>query len=229
MNIALILSGGSGTRMGMQIPKQYIEVEGKPVIAYVLSVFEEHEMIDRIQIVADAAWQGEIGHWTGEKTAGFSKPGANRQLSIYNGLQDILKYASDTDRVMIHDAARPCVTKQTITECLRALEQHEGVIPVLPMKDTVYECFEGKIVSLLERSRIVAGQAPEGFVLGRYYQANRALLPDRIMSINGSTEPAVISGMDVVSIPGDERNFKITTRADLERFKRIVVEMDKKS
>lgn len=229
MNIALILSGGTGTRMGMSIPKQYIEVKGKPVIAYALSAFEKHERIDKIQIVADAVWREDIRGFTGEKLKGFSDPGANRQLSILNGLQDILKYASDTDKVIIHDAARPCVTEQTITECLEALEKHEGVLPVLPMKDTVYEGCNGRIVSLLDRSRIVAGQAPEGFVLGKYLQANRELLPDKIMSVNGSTEPAIMAGMDVVYIPGDEGNFKITTKVDLERFEQIVMRKDTKS
>lgn len=222
MNIALILSGGTGTRMGMSKPKQYIEVGGQPVIAYSLAVLEQHEKIDRIQIVADVGWHADILQWTGKKFAGFSEPGANRQLSILNGLQDILKYASDTDKVIVHDAARPCVTEQTITDCLNALESHEGVLPVLPMKDTVYVGVNGRIESLLDRSKILAGQAPEGFVLGKYYQANMQLLPERILSINGSTEPAIMAGMDVVYILGDEGNFKITTKQDLERFEQIV-------
>lgn len=79
-----------------------------------------------------------------------------------------------------------------------------------------------RISSLLERSRVFAGQAPELFVLGKYYEANRQLLPDSIYKINGSTEPAVMAGMDIAMILGDERNFKITTAADLERFQEIV-------
>ena len=75
-----------------------------------------------------------------------------------------------------------------------------------------------KIDALLNRSQIFAGQAPEVFRLGRYYEANQVLLPEKILTINGSTEPAILAGMDVVMIPGDEGNFKITTKADLERF-----------
>ena len=74
----------------------------------------------------------------------------------------------------------------------------------------------------MDRGKVYAGQAPEVFLLGKYYEANRALLPDKILEINGSTEPAVMAGMDIVMIPGDERNFKITTAADLERFREIV-------
>ena len=69
------------------------------------------------------------------------------------------------------------------------------------------------------RSRIFAGQAPELFDIEKYYAANVRLLPDKIMSINGSTEPAVMAGMDIAMVTGDENNFKITTMADLERFK----------
>ena len=69
---------------------------------------------------------------------------------------------------------------------------------------------------------VYAGQAPEVFRIGRYYEANRKLLPEEIYKINGSTEPAVLDGMDIVMIPGDEGNFKITTAGDLERFQEIV-------
>jgi len=218
MNIALILSGGAGTRVGGGIPKQYIIVSGKPVIAYCMETFVAHPEIDRIQIVAHENWRGLIQECGRGSIYGFSQPGENRQLSIYNGLADIMIYAAPADKIIIHDAARPFVSPQIIHGCLAALELHEGVVPALAMKDTVYEGAGGHIVSLLDRSRIIAGQAPEGFLLGKYYHANKALLPDKILSVNGSAEAAVLAGMDVVYIQGDEKNFKITTEADLERF-----------
>ena len=92
-------------------------------------------------------------------------------------------------------------------------------MPVLPMKDTVYMSSDGKkIDSLIDRSTVYAGQAPEVFVLDKYIQANKLLLPDRILSINGSSEPAVMAGMNIALVNGDENNYKITTKADLERF-----------
>lgn len=158
-----------------------------------------------------------------KKFKGFSNSGSNRQLSILNGLTDIREYASASDFVLIHDAARPFLSARQITDCLDAAEGHDGVIPVLPMKDTLYSSADGKrITALLDRSRIYAGQAPEVFKLGVYYEANIRLLPDQILKINGSTEPAVMAGMDVVMIPGYESNFKITTKEDLERFKEIM-------
>lgn len=226
MVTALLLSGGTGTRMGVETPKQYIEVKGKPVIAYCLQTLLFHEGIDAVQIVADEMWHKTIlgcmeNH---DKFRGFSKPGKTRQLSIVNGLEDIRQYAGDTDYVFIHDAARPLLSKTQISDCLDAVAAgYDGALPVLPMKDTVYYSEDGgTVTSLLERSRIFAGQAPEIFVVGKYYEANRNLLPEKILAINGSTEPAVMAGMDIAMIPGDEGNFKITTKADLERFKLLL-------
>jgi 2-C-methyl-D-erythritol 4-phosphate cytidylyltransferase len=91
------------------------------------------------------------------------------------------------------------------------------------MKDTVYLSEDGEsITSLLDRKQIFAGQAPEAFRLGAYYRANEALMPEKILQINGSTEPAVMMGLHIRMIPGDEQNFKITTREDLKRFEEII-------
>lgn len=227
MVTALVLSGGTGTRMGINTPKQYIEVMGRPIISYCLQTLLSHENIDAVQIVADSMWRDMIldsmKSLDAEKFRGFSAPGENRQLSIFHGLEDIRKYAEESDIVLIHDAARPLLSVNMITACLEAMAGHDGVLPVLPMKDTVYYSEDGvRVSSLLERARIFAGQAPEAFVLRKYYEANKQLLPERILQINGSTEPAILAGLDIAMIPGDEGNFKITTQADLERFREIV-------
>lgn len=224
MNIALILSGGTGNRLGADIPKQYITVGDKPIISYCIECLSRHKRIDAIQITAAPEWQGRISRWLaradeGGKFRGYSLPGGNRQLSILHGLEDIRGYADSSDWVLIHDAARPMLPRQLVDGCLDAARGHEGAVPVLPMKDTVYFSEDGHTVSsLLKRDALYAGQAPEVFRLGKYYEANKRLSPQQILQVNGSTEPAVMAGMDMVMLPGDERNFKITTREDLDRF-----------
>jgi 2-C-methyl-D-erythritol 4-phosphate cytidylyltransferase len=223
MNIALILSGGTGSRLGSLIPKQYIEVGHKMIISYSIDLFDRHPDIDAIQIVADRQWRGVIDAGdTYGKLRGYSDPGSSSQLSILNGLEDILKYADKSDRVIIHDAARPCVSAQLISSVIAACREHDGGIPVLPMKDTVYMGDEKRITALCDRNQVYAGQAPEGFILGKYYEANKQLLPQKIFDINGSTEPAVMAGMDIMPVAGDEANFKITTGMDLERFRSMI-------
>lgn len=227
MNIALILSGGTGTRAGTSIPKQYVEVCGKPVISYCIETLSRHSRIDALLIAASDDWQDFIkeclrSHDLQKKFKGFSPSGETRQLSIYHGLEHIRKFAGNNDYVLIHDAARPLLSTFQITACLDAVQGHDGVMPVLPMKDTIYYSLNGKTVEkLLNRRAIYAGQAPEVFLLGKYYEANKRLLPEQIFKINGSSEPGIMAGMDIAMIPGDEKNFKITTKADIENFRRI--------
>jgi 2-C-methyl-D-erythritol 4-phosphate cytidylyltransferase len=210
-----------------------MQVQGKPMIAYCLSTILAHEAIDAVRIVAASEWhafilqclnQLELTEDIRQKFQGFSLPGQNRQMSIWNGLQDIRACGMTDAKVLIHDAARPLLSAKLITACLAEIEGYDGVLPVLPMKDTVYMSEDGEQISaLLDRSRIFAGQAPEVFRLEEYYQANQTLLPDKILQINGSTEPAVLAGMKIRMIPGDERNFKVTTAEDLEKFKNDII------
>ncbi len=243
MNMAILLSGGVGSRIHSDVPKQYIHIGGRMLVTYALATLIEASSIDKILIVAEYEWYEIImadakkNQISIDKVMGFATPGFNRQASILNGMQEILRQiapemlseclncnenredVANNDTVFIHDAARPMLSQKQIRDCFAALAGHDGVMPVLPMKDTVYLSQNGKVVSnLLNRNQIFAGQAPELFRFKKYYQANLALMPDRLASVNGSTEPAVLAGMDIVMIPGDEKNFKITTPEDLERF-----------
>ncbi|MCR5107535.1 MAG: 2-C-methyl-D-erythritol 4-phosphate cytidylyltransferase [Lachnospiraceae bacterium] len=231
MNTVLILSGGVGSRVNSDIPKQYIDINGHMMISRCIEAVLKCSHIDCIHITAAKDWQEAIKADAKEligddflrRFRGFSVPGENRQLSIYNGLKDIASYSSDDDIVIVHDAARPLVSEKLLTECIEACEEHDGVMPALPMKDTVYMSENGKTISsLLERSKIYAGQAPEAFRLGMYLRAIEALLPEKILKINGSSEPAIMYGMDIAIIKGDEGNFKITTDNDLKRYKDLI-------
>ena len=219
MTYALILSGGTGTRMGLDLPKQYLEFRGKPIIEYSLSTFDRHPLIDRMIIVADRQWRGEIDKWLCDfsikKFAGYAGPGETRQYSIINGLKEIDRLGG-ADKVIIHDAARPLVSDKIITACLENLDGCDGVMPVLPAKDTFYlQDEQGMASKLLPRSLLAAGQAPEAFDYKKYYAANMSLSRDEVIKINGSSELALKCGLTVKTVRGDERNIKITTPNDL--------------
>ena len=223
MNIALILSGGTGTRLGNDIPKQYLEYNGKKIVTYCLETFQKCDLVDIIWVVAHQEFYPMFDEVTISKLKGFSKPGENRQFSIYNGLKDLAHLASEEDVIIIHDAARPFVSEKMICKLIEKNKECDGVIPVLPMKDTVYFSEDGERISeLVERKKIYAGQAPESFLFGKYLAANERLFPSEIYKINGSTEPAIMAGMNIAMVSGDEMNFKITTQQDLERFKEVL-------
>lgn len=224
MAIGILLSGGTGERAGFDLPKQYMMAGDKMVISYCIETLEASEDIEAYIIVSDPSWQDELKKVIGDsnKFEGFANPGNNRQLSIYNGLKTLEDIADEDTIVMIHDAARPMLTVADIKTYVEACCGHDGVLPVLPMKDTLYYSESGLEVSgLLDRSKIYAGQAPEFFSFDKYLDANESIFMD-LYKINGSTEPAIMAGMDICMVPGNEMNFKITTKADFERFVDIV-------
>lgn len=185
-------------------------------------------VLEMLQVVAASEWHdhilSEFEHaGLMPLFKGFSSPGVNRQLSIYNGLHDIKAYAAIESLVMLHDAARPYLTVEMVQNYFMAADGHDGALPVLSMKDTIYQSRDGKVISgLLNRDELFAGQAPEVYRLGKYLAANERLLPEDILRINGAAEPAIMAGMDIAIVDGEEKNFKITTPADLERFREMV-------
>ena len=181
------------------------------------------------------------------KIRDFADPGSNRQRSVWNvwnGMKVAMTHsdrvstvdpAGDPDTILIHDAARPRLRQSLLDRLYEALHGHDGVMPALYIRDMTYTCTEdGRVDKPLDRDRMVAGQAPELFTWGPYYWANMALLPtigiegetegpDVTMDdIRGSTEPALLAGLDIITIPGDEQNYKITTAKDMEKFREMV-------
>lgn len=229
MTVAIILAGGSGTRMHQDIPKQFIAVEGRPIILYTLEIFHNHPSIDAIAIVASSVWQPQIEQWLVAegligKLIGFAEAGSSRQHSILNGLLKVREMGlSDDDIVIIHDAVRPSVSANLIQRCITSIDGVDGVMPTLQMKDTVYRSYDGKhIGTSLIRDELFAGQAPEAFILGKYYLAHQNMTKNELSIIRGSSELAVLSNLRVRMIDGEESNYKITTPLDLERFRQQV-------
>lgn len=232
--LCILLSGGVGTRLGASTPKQYIEVNGKSIIEYTLNAIMSWKNMDSLVIVADKNWREYIRaivekvikkkHGNGINFFGFAEPGKNRQLSILSALKTIEKNMAPDAVVMIHDGVRPCLSSQLLKRCNEALGKSDGVMPYLPVKDTVYLKDENdNLCGLIRRDSLAAGQTPEFFDYWKYLSANETLSEEEILTINGSSEPAVLSKMKISLVPGDEGNFKITTPADLERFTAIIM------
>ncbi len=229
MNYAILVSGGVGSRMkNASLPKQYLTVNGKPIILYTLEKFFTCKEIDVIVIVAAESWQPIISGWLSElgwnKPYFFANAGASRQESVYNGLKTcISRGCNSSDKALVHDVVRPCVSMELIKKCLVYSEEYDGVLPVLPVTDTMYVSSSGgEITGLLERNTLFGGQSPECFNLQKYYSVHRGLTTEQLAQVHGSSEIAFANGMKIKLIPGEALNFKITTVEDLSRFELMV-------
>lgn len=227
MNIAIILSGGIGSRMESNLPKQYIEVSGRPIIEYCLERFAGNPRVAGIIIAVAEEWRSYVETVVSRVLFSvpvyYSTPGEVRQETIYNALKVAAYHYSDEDVVVIHDAARPLVSTRLIDACVDACVEYDVGMPVLPVKDTIYQSADGRtITSLLPRETLYAGQAPEAFRLGKYLHAHEAMSHEELLQINGSSEIAYKQGLTIKLIPGEETNFKITTPEDLKRFEQLI-------
>jgi 2-C-methyl-D-erythritol 4-phosphate cytidylyltransferase len=216
LNAGLILAGGKGERLtGYGKPKQFIEINGKPLILYCLRAFEKCADIALVCVVAAEEWRPILGDYV------YATPGKSRQHSIYNGLLALKKYSPG--RVVIHDAARPSVTAADIEGVVSASIGYDGATPALRVTDTTYQSVDGiTIASALNRDTLFAGQTPECYDFEKYLTLHEKLPDSELAAVRGSSEPAVGFGMRIALCKGNPRNFKITTNSDLERFRAIV-------
>lgn len=226
MNIAIILSGGVGTRMGTDIPKQYIEVAGRPIISYSLANFLNREDIEFIIIAMNSQWIDYVKKnvLTCSKKIFFTEPGETREFTIYNALKKAKELGgNENDIVIVHDAVRPLVSDKVISDCLIGCSQYDASIATIDVKDTIYtSTFGGCITDVPNRSVLHAGQTPEAFKLGKFLKIHDDSSDDEIRNVTGGAQFAFQKGLKVFLSKGEDINFKITTPEDLKRFIQII-------
>ena len=224
MNYAILLCGGTGTRLGASIPKQFLQVNGKAIMSYCMVSAQEHPLVDRIVIVAHEDWRdfikNEIDTLGVDKFFCFADAGESRQHSVLSGMKAIMDNAevSDGDKVIIHDAARPNLSQKLISDSLD-FGEYDCTLPVINVTDTTYYSENGKeVTQLLNRDKLYGGQTPEGFYLKQFYSINAAMTDEQLSAIRGSCQAAFEAGLSVKMVPGDTNNYKITTIQDYDRF-----------
>lgn len=228
MNIAIILSGGVGSRMGLDIPKQYAVVDHRPIISYCLKTFFENQRTDAVVIGVADEWKAFVAEQVEalrpSKPVFYAAPGETRQYSIFSALKEVKRQGfADDSVVIVHDAARPLVSHELIDRCYDTCRHADGAMPVIAVKDTTYYSEDGTHIGrLLDRSKLWAGQAPEAFVFGKYLAVHEQMPREELLKINGSTEIAFQNGLNVEMVKGDPMNFKITTPEDLSNFESII-------
>ena len=226
-NIALIIAGGSGQRMGQDIPKQFINVDDKPVIIYTLEAFQNHANIDSIAVVCIEGWEQVL--WAYAKQFNITKlqyivhGGENGQDSIRNGLFELEKHFVKDDLVLIHDAIRPNVSQEIISDCIVKIKQFGNGVSCIPCAEAMMETEDG-IVSTgsYPRSKLKRTQTPQGFLLGDICQLHRDALKAGITNSVASCTLMAEMGKQIYFSAGSEKNIKLTTVEDIDIFKALL-------
>ena len=222
---AMIFAGGVGVRMKSgDIPKQFIEVDGKPIIIRTLENFQAHAQVDEIVVACLESWIDRLKEYILKynitKVKSVVKGGANGHGSIHNGLVEINKTALPDDIVLICDGVRPLLSEKLISDCIATARAYETAVPVTPSIDSVLESADGKHCrrSMPRGSRFIT-QAPQGYTMRKIMWAHKQAEERGIENPISSSELLIELGEEVHIFIGDRDNIKVTTPEDL-RFLR---------
>ena len=226
MNHVLLMMGGSGTRFGANIPKQFVEVEGQPVFSYVMDKYDRFNKIDSIVLVCHAEWVDYADSWA--RKLGIAKyiatvaGGASRSESVRNGLRRLADFAEDDDIVLIHDATHPYLDEGSTADAIRATEECGAATLGRKQFDTVYRTdLEGNLREVVPREEIVSGASPELFKFGPIYRIYEQASEEDFEKFTSAGAIALANDIPMKVVPTDFVNLKITYRHDMELFERL--------
>lgn len=217
---AVVLAAGKGTRMGKKVHKQYLELSGKPLLYYTLLAFES-SCIDEIILVTGKGEESYclkeiVNRYGFQKVTAITEGGRERYHSVYAGLLKV----KNCDYVLIHDGARPCVTKEIIEASLEGAKTYNACVVGMPVKDTIKVSDEDGFSSMTpERGRLWMIQTPQAFAYEVVFNSYKKLMASEEYQ-KGITDDAMVvetmTSQKVKLIQGDYSNIKVTTPEDLE-------------
>jgi 2-C-methyl-D-erythritol 4-phosphate cytidylyltransferase len=227
-NIAIVLAGGSGSRFGADMPKQFLQVAGKMIIEHTIDAFERHPLIDEIAVVSRADYVDEMKEMV--KRDGYRKVTKVLQGGkerYHSSLAAIEAFTCDDDNLLIHDGVRPLVTDRVITDCVKALADYEAVDVAVPATDTVMELNEdGSIARIPPRRLLRNAQTPQCFrrrVIAKAFELalkDPGFFPTDDCSLVLKYMPEVA----IKVVDGEPTNIKITYKEDIEMMKRVITD-----
>lgn len=222
MNYAVILAGGTGTRVkSTALPKQFLTIGGKVILSMSVEKFLLCPSIDKVVVTAPRAWMEHTRDLLG--AAAFTdvdvcEGGTTRQGSLYNALKHIEAHygVSDEDVCVSHDAARPFVTLRIIEDNITACREHGAVDTVIPATDTIVMSENGLwLESIPPRRAMFQGQTPQSFYIRRFLDIYEKLDPDYLGEMTDAARILVEHGVKVALVRGEDFNIKLTTDYDL--------------
>jgi len=220
-NIAIIVAGGSGMRFGGEIPKQFIEVGGKPIIIHSMEAFDRHAEIGNIIAVCQPGHMRLLRRQTEEygirKLLTIAEAGLTRRKSVLSGL----KAVNDKDAiVLIHDAARPLVSERIISDNIIAATECGAAVTAITAVDTMFISQDGTYAEgPLQRGGLYCAQTPQSF---RFKIIMDAHISAGSADVTDDCQLVLAAGHKVAIVEGSELNFKVTTPVDLDRFRSVL-------
>lgn len=209
---AVILAAGRGTRLQTSIPKAYLTVGSKPMLSHSLERFAQSDLISEIVVVLhpeDRKFFQAVP--APPKPVKIVYGGAQRQDSALAGVR-----AATGDYVLVHDAARPLVSRKLIERVIEGVSSHRAVVPVVPITESVKYVREGQVLSDLNRSKCFGAQTPQGFERALLLESLEQACREKRYFTDESSAVLAILGVHPQTIPGEETNIKITTATDLQ-------------
>ena len=227
MNIALIIAGGVGQRTNQDIPKQFINVNDKPVIIYTLEAFQKHEEIDAIEVVCLDGWHDILSAYAKQfnitKLKKIVSGGDNGQSSIRNGVYSISEKYSQDDMILVHDAIRPMDSEEIISDCIKTCKEYGSAITSIPCAEAMlYSTDKLKSDKIISRDELLRTQTPQAFTIGKLKSAHEEALKKGITNSVASCTLMIELGERVYFSKGSEKNIKLTTAEDFEIFRALL-------
>ena len=226
MNIAVIIAGGSGNRMNMDTPKQFVTIFDKPVIIYTLEAFQQHPEIDAILVVCLEGWEETLQSYAKKFQIDKLKwivPGGNSgQESIRNGVYALENICSDEDIVVIHDGVRPLVDAGVLSDVLVTCKKYGNAVTSLPYNEQIFKKDDDiSTCEYIPRETLRRVSTPQAYRFGKLLWAYKKAFAEEI-GIHGSsyTNTMMVDlGERLYFAAGSDRNIKLTTQDDLDTFK----------
>ena len=226
MNIAVIIAGGVGSRVGASIPKQFIEIYGKPILAYTLENFNAHPMIDKIELVCISSWIEEVEtyreKYSLDKLEWIVPGGDFVQSSIYNGVKNLEDKISMEDLVIIHDGVRPLVDDEVLTDVINVAARMGNGVTSLPYNEQIFLIDdEYSTTRYIPRETLRRVSTPQAYRYSDLLEAYDTAFEKEI-GIYGSSYTNTMFcdlGKTLYFAKGSDKNIKLTTPEDIEIFK----------
>ncbi|EOL49390.1 IspD/TarI family cytidylyltransferase [Enterococcus caccae] len=230
MNVGLIFAGGVGSRMKSDsMPKQFLELDGKPIIIYTLEIFEQNRNIDQVIVVCKEEWieylESLLSKFNIKKVLSVISGGKTAQESQYRGLLEIKQRIVGLKDciVLIHDGVRPLINDEVINDNINSVKKYGATITVSPAIETVvYIDDKGKVSEVLERSNCRMAKAPQSFWFEEIMSSHKRAIEDNNHKFIDSASLMQYYGFSLSTVEGEPENIKITTPADFYMFKALI-------